>query len=164
MTKSVEQLILTLQKESEIYREILEISTKKREAIRGNQIENLEALAGHEQALVVTLFKLEELREKVLDLILRELKIDHIENVSQLAQFLLPEERQKVLSAKDELIVLVKNTVDENRFNNRMIEDKLELIEFNIGMLTQMSDDSGKYDKKAVNDAYERKNIFDARV
>lgn len=164
MTKSVEQLILTLQKESEIYREILEISTKKREAIRGNQIENLEVLAGHEQALVVTLFKLEELREKVLDLILRELKIDHIDNVSQLAQFLLPEERQKVLSAKDELIVLVKNTVDENRFNNRMIEDKLELIEFNIGMLTQMSDDSGKYDKKAVNDAYERKNIFDARV
>jgi hypothetical protein len=164
MTKSVEQLILTLEKESEIYREILEISTKKREAIRGNQIENLEALAGHEQALVVTLFKLEELREKVLDLILRELKIDHIDNVTQLAQFLLPEERQKVLSAKDELIVLVKNTVDENRFNNRMIEDKLELIEFNIGMLTQMSDDSGKYDKKAVNEAYERKNIFDARV
>ncbi|MBE0451355.1 MAG: flagellar protein FlgN [Clostridia bacterium] len=164
MTKSVEQLILTLEKESEIYREILEISTKKREAIRGNQIENLEALAGHEQALVVTLFKLEELREKVLDLILRELKIDHIENVTQLAQFLLPEERQKVLSAKDELIVLVKNTVDENRFNNRMIEDKLDLIEFNIGMLTQMSDDSGKYDKKAVNEAYERKNIFDARV
>ncbi len=164
MTKSVEQLILTLEKESEIYREILEISTKKREAIRGNQIENLEALAGHEQALVVTLFKLEELREKVLDLILRELKIDHIDNVTQLAQFLLPEERQKVLSAKDELIVLVKNTVDENRFNNRMIEDKLELIEFNIGMLTQVSDDSGKYDRKAVNDAYERKNIFDARV
>ncbi|MCD4714626.1 MAG: flagellar protein FlgN [Clostridiales bacterium] len=164
MTKSVEQLILTLEKESEIYREILEISTKKREAIRGNQIENLEALAGHEQALVVTLFKLEELREKVLDLILRELKIDHIDNVTQLAQFLLPEERQKVLSAKDELIVLVKNTVDENRFNNRMIEDKLELIQFNIGMLTQMSDDSGKYDKNAVNDAYERKNIFDARV
>jgi hypothetical protein len=164
MTKSVEQLILTLEKESEIYREILEISTKKREAIRGNQIENLEVLAGHEQALVVTLFKLEELREKVVDLILRELKVDHIENVSQLAQFLLPEERQKVLSAKDELIVLVKNTVDENRFNNRMIEDKLELIEFNIGMLTQVSDDSGKYDRKAVNDAYERKNIFDARV
>ncbi|MDW7662748.1 MAG: flagellar protein FlgN [Bacillota bacterium] len=164
MTKSVEQLILTLEKESEIYREILVISTKKREAIRGNQIENLEALAGHEQALVVTLFKLEELREKVLDLILRELKIDHIDNVTQLAQFLLPEERKKVLSAKDELIVLVKNTVDENRFNNRMIEDKLELIEFNIGMLTQVSDDSGKYDRKAVNDAYERKNIFDARV
>lgn len=164
MTKSVEQLILTLEKESEIYREILEISTKKREAIRGNQIENLEALAGHEQALVVTLFKLEELREKVLDLILRELKIDHVDNVTQLTQFLLPEERQKVLSAKDELIVLVKNTADENRFNNRMIEDKLELIQFNIGMLTQVSDDSGKYDRKAVNDAYERKNIFDARV
>ncbi|MBM7561319.1 flagellar protein FlgN [Fusibacter tunisiensis] len=164
MTKSVEQLILTLDKESEIYRDVLELSTKKRTAIRANEIDTLEKLAGEEQALVVTLFKLEEIREKVLDNLMRELKLDNIDTVSQLTQFLMPEDRKKVQAAKDQLVVLVKNAADENRFNNRMIQDKLELIEFNINVLTEVSDTSGKYDKKAVNDSYERKNLFDARV
>lgn len=164
MTKSVEQLILTLDKESEIYRDVLELSTKKRTAIRANEIDTLEKLAGEEQALVVTLFKLEEIREKVLDNLMRELKLENIDTVSQLTQFLMPEDRKKVQAAKDQLVVLVKNAADENRFNNRMIQDKLELIEFNINVLTEVSDTSGKYDKKAVNDSYERKNLFDARV
>lgn len=164
MTKSIEQLIMILDKESEIYKEVLEISVEKRKAIRANEIDVLEKLAGDEQALVVTLFKLEEIREKVLDTIMKELKLENIDSVSQLTQFLLPEERRKVMDAKDKLLVLVKNAADENRFNNRMIQDKLELIEFNINVLTEVSDTSGKYDKKAVNDSYERKNIFDARV
>lgn len=164
MTKSVEQLVQTLDKEAEIYRELLELSGQKREAIKNQTIDQLEKMVNLEQGLVVSLFKLEELREKVVDKIMREEKIEFVENVTQLAQLLNTEDRNKVVDSKNRLLVLVKNVSDESRFNNKMLEDKLELINFNISLLAQTGADSGRYDKKAVNEDGERKNLFDVRV
>ncbi|MDN5352591.1 MAG: hypothetical protein PWQ12_1512 [Clostridiales bacterium] len=164
MTKSVAQLVQTLEKESEIYREVLDISAKKREAIRAQRVEEIEKLTNYEQGLVVTLFKLEELRGKVVDVIMNEFDIDSVENVTELTQYMSADERASVMDAKNKLLVLVKNAVDENKFTSRLLEEKLNLISVNIELLTQVSDDSGTYDKGANNDAYERKNIFDARV
>lgn len=164
MTKSVEQLVQTLDKEAEIYRELLDLSSQKREAIKNHNIDQLETMVNLEQGLVVSLFKLEELREKVVDKIMREEKIEFVENVTQLAQLLNTDDRNKVIDSKNKLLVLVKNVSDESRFNNKMIEDKLELINFNINLLAQTGADSGRYDKKAVDEDGERKNLFDARV
>ena len=164
MTKSVEQLVQTLDKEAEIYRELLDLSSQKRETIKNHNIDQLEKMVNLEQGLVVSLFKLEELREKVVDKIMREEKIEFVENVSQLAQLLNDDDRNKVIDSKNKLLVLVKNVSDESRFNNKMLEDKLELINFNISLLAQTGEDSGRYDKKAVNEDGERKNLFDARV
>ncbi len=164
MTKSVEQLVQTLDKEAEIYRELLDLSGQKREAIKTQNIDQLEKMVNLEQGLVVSLFKLEELREKVVDKIMREEKIEFVENVTQLAQLLKTEDRNKVVESKNKLLVLVKNVSDESRFNNKMLEDKLELINFNINLLAQTGADSGRYDKKAVNEDGERKNLFDVRV
>ena len=57
----------------------------------------------------------------------------------------------------------MKTVSEENRFNNKLLEDKLELINFNIGLLAQVGEDNGIYDKKAISDEA-RKNLFDARV
>lgn len=164
MSKSIEQLILTLNKESDIYSEILELSKKKREAIKANALEELSELTTYEQGLVVTLFKLEEIREKVVDMVMRENKIETAENLVEITRSLQPEDREAVLSAKDRLVVLVKNVADENKFNNRYLEERLQLINLNIEMMTQMSDDSGQYNKRATNEDNERRPIFDRRV
>lgn len=164
MTIGVEQLVQTLDKESEIYSEILEISQKKREAIRTQNIGTLEALVTEEQGLVVSLFKLEELREKVVDKIMRDEKIDYVENVTQLAQLLKADDRNRIMDSKNRLLVLVKNVADEARFNNKMLEDRLEVINLNIELLTRSEDESGRYDKSASSKDGERKNLFDVRV
>ena len=164
MTISVEQLVQTLDKESEIYSEILEISRLKREAIRTQNIDSLEKLVTEEQGLVVSLFKLEELREKVVDKIMRDEKIEFVENVTELAQMLRPDDRNRVIDSKNRLLVLVKNVSDEARFNNKMLEDRLEIINHNIELLTRSEDESGRYDKSASNKDGERKNLFDVRV
>lgn len=164
MSKSVEQLILTLNKEEEIYRDILEVSKKKRKAIREQQIAELEALTNYEQGLVVTLFKLEEIREKVVDLVMREHHLDFVDNVTQLAQYLETEDRVQVIDAKNSLLVMVKNVSDENKFNGKLIEERLNLINMNIDLLTQISDDGGKYNNRAISDENERRSIFDRKV
>jgi hypothetical protein len=164
MTKGAEQLVQTLDKESEIYTELLDLSRQKREAIKNQNIDQLESMVTLEQGLVVSLFKLEELREKVVDKIMRDEHIGYVENVTQLAQLMRAEDRNGILDAKNKLLVLVKNVSDEIKFNSKMLEDKLDLINFNINLLTQSGIDPGRYDKKAVNEDGERKNLFDARV
>ncbi len=164
MTKSVEQLVLTLNKEEEIYREILNLSKRKRVAIKEQKMSELEALATEEQGLVITLFKLEEIREKVVDLVLRENNLEFVENVTQLMQFLPTDERKLVSDAKNKLLVLVKNVADENRFNSKLLEEKINLVNFNIDLLTQLSSENAQYTKDAVDDQVQRKNIFDVRV
>lgn len=164
MTIGVEQLVQTLDKESEIYSEILEISRKKREAIRTQDIGSLEKLVTEEQGLVVSLFKLEELREKVVDKIMRDENIEYVENVTQLAQLLKADDRNRIMDSKNRLLILVKNVADEARFNNKMLEDRLEIINLNIEMLTRTEDESGRYDKSASSKDGERKNLFDVRV
>jgi len=164
MSKSVDRLITTLEKESDIYDEILELSKTKRVAIRNQDMKKVEEIVSVEQGLVVSLFKLEEVREKVLDVILREYDMINVENISELMTYLPSNERLAVGTAKDRLLVIVKNVNDENKFNNRMLEERLELINLNLSLLTQMSDDSGKYNKNAVNEDGERKQLFDRRV
>jgi hypothetical protein len=164
MSKSIDQLVLTLNKESDIYAEILELSKKKRNAIRANALEELSEVTAYEQGLVVTLFKLEEIREKVVDMVMRENHIESAENLTDLTKSLSYEDRSKVLNAKDRLLVLVKNATEENRFNNRVLEERLQLINLNIELMTQIGDDSGKYNRKAVSEDQERKSIFDRRV
>jgi len=164
MTKSVEQLVQTLDKETEIYSDLLELAKSKREVIKAQDIDKLEAMVSEEQGLVVTLFKLEEIREKVVDKIMRDEKLDFVENVTQLAQLLKSDERQKILESKSKLMVIIKSVTEETKFNGRLLEDKLELINFNIGLLAQTGEDSGIYGKRAGNEENERKNLFDARV
>ncbi len=164
MTKSVEQLVQTLDKETEIYGDLLQLAKLKREVIKAQDIDKLEEMVSEEQGLVVSLFKLEEIREKVLDKIMRDEKLDFVENVSQLAELLRADERHKILESKNKLMVLIKNVNEETRFNGRLLEDKLELINFNISLLAQTGEDSGRYSKRAGNEENERKNLFDARV
>jgi len=164
MSKSVDQLVLTLNKESDIYTEILELSKKKREAINTNQLDELSEVTRYEQGLVVTLFKLEEIREKVVDMVMREQGIEHAENLTDIARYLERQDRERMLNAKDRLVVLVKNVSEENRFNNRVLEERLQMINLNIELMTQMSDDSGMYTDKAMAEDGERRAIFDRRV
>jgi len=164
MSKSIEQLILTLNKESDIYSEILDLAKKKREAIKANEMETLSEITTYEQGLVVTLFKLEEIREKVVDMVMREFKIPSAENLTEITRSLPSEMRESILSAKDRLVLLVKTVSEENRFNNRYLEERLQLINLNIELMTQIGDDNGKYNKRAINEDNERKPIFDRRV
>lgn len=164
MSKWIDQLVETLTKETEIYQDVLKLSIEKREAIKTQDIQKLEKVTAGEQALIVTLFKLEEIREKVTDGLMQEMGVDHIETLDQLTKFMVPSDRDVIQKAKQDLFIVVKNVSDENKFNTKMMEDKLEWIQLNLELLTSVSNDSGKYDKDAVNDTYERRNIFDARV
>jgi len=81
-----------------------------------------------------------------------------------LAQLLSVDAKNKVLDAKNRLLVLVKTVNEETRFNSVLLEERLELINMNINLLTQSGLDSGTYSKRADSEENDRRSLFDARV
>lgn len=158
MKKNIEQLIASLDKANEIYSELIDIAENKREAISSGEIEELEKITNHEMGLVAALYKLEDIRTRIVDRLVNENGLRDIENISQLAEQLKGEDRQKVLDAKNKLLVGIKTVSEETRFNSKLIEEKISLIDLSIQMLTDSEDDDG-YSSKG-----ERKSVIDARI
>lgn len=158
MKRTIEQLVASLDKANEIYAELIDIAKEKRSAIKNQEIERLDKYTNHEMGLVAALYKLEEIRAKIIDRLIQDYGMLNVKNLSQLAQNLDEDERKKVIDAKNRLIIGIKNISDETKFNNRLLEDKIALIDLSLQMLTDAPEDDG-YGSKG-----EQKSIMDLRV
>jgi len=160
----VNNLILTLEKENQIYLEALELSKNKKKVIIDSKIKELEKITEKEKSFVVTLIKIEEARDKIINVILKELGVLEIENVSDLLKYLGEEERARLNFAKDSLMETIKDVAEQNDFNKKLLEQSLELIEFNIDILTTKEDSGFNYSKNAKDEEKEKKSMFDIKV
>lgn len=164
MKKLVEDLLLILTKEKDLYREALELAETKKEVIIENRIKELESITAKEQALIGTLIKLENIRTKVLDDLVHSLHADHVETLNDLMGYLDEASKAKVNMAKNELNAVVNRLKDKNELNGKLLEQSLDLIELNMELIAGLEAD-GRYN----NDAKDRKgttksNLFDAKV
>lgn len=156
MNKHVEQVLQSLEKSNEVYAELLELSQKKRQMITAQNMEELDQLTTYEMGLVGTLYKLEEIRSRAVDELLKTPGFQPFSNITELANQLDAEDRRKMMDAKNKLLVGIKTVSEETRFNGKLLEDKLELIDLSIQMLTEETEDG--YGNK------QRKNILDVRI
>ncbi|WP_432407087.1 flagellar protein FlgN [Wukongibacter sp. M2B1] len=165
MNKSVEQLMIALTKEHEMYQEVLEIARKKRNVIVEGKIKELDGITGKEQAMILSIGKLENIRESILKNIVKELNVDNIQNISGLAKYLDDETKNEILAIRDKLAETLKMVKEENDLNSKLIEQSLEYIEFNKNILTTLENRGSTYgsdaDEKDVN---VKSNLFDLKV
>lgn len=165
MNKSVEQLMIALTKEHEMYQEVLEIARKKRNVIVEGKIKELDGITGKEQAMILSIGKLENIRESILKNIVKELNVDNIQNISGLAKYLDEETKNEILAIRDKLAETLKMVKEENDLNSKLIEQSLEYIEFNKNILTTLENRGSTYgsdaDEKDVN---VKSNLFDLKV
>ncbi|QXM05164.1 flagellar protein FlgN [Crassaminicella indica] len=165
MSKSIEQLILALSKEYEIYKGYLELAKKKRDVIVEGNIKELEKITNDEQSIVVSMGKIDEIRTAIIGNILFEQKIDWVENITELASSIKDPERTEILSLKDKLGSILKKIKEVNDLNTKLLEQSLEYIEFNVNLLTNAEVKGNTYGSKAdENELKHRPNIFDAKV
>lgn len=160
----VDNLILTLEKENQIYLEVLELSKNKKKVIIDSKIKELEKITEKEKSFVVTLIKIEEARDKIVNEILKKLGILEIENVSDLLKYLDGEQKNSLTFAKNNLMKTIRDVSDQNDFNKKLLEQSLELIEFNIDVLTTRGDSGLNYSKDARDEEKEKRSMFDIKV
>ncbi len=164
MRELVGTLILTLEKEEQIYSEVLELSKQKKAVLIDGKMKELEEITKKEQNYVVSLIKVEEAREKTVQQLLKELSVTSVESISDLVTHLDSEERLAVERAKRTLQHTLKFVDIENNFNQKLIQQSLDLLELNLEVLTDYSQSGANYEGSGTDQGKEKKSIFDVKV
>lgn len=154
MASLMEDLFTALSGEKEIYEKLIPVSEKKTEILTRGDLKELEEVTREEQALVEKATAIGKKREEVIANIGVVLNRDaSILDLTTLATLLekQPGERKKIAQLHDELKVIMRRLVDINEKNKNLIENSLEMIEFNMNFIqsTRMSPGVNNYDRNA---------------
>ena len=165
----MQELITTLEKENEIYTKLIPIQEKKKKVIIVNDIKTLQEITHYEQEVIQQIGALERKRQEVIEnmgMVLNR-KPETLD-IPALIKILdkQPEEKKRLSLVYDSLKQTVHRLVDINALNQTLIEESLEMIEFNVNLIqsTRMSP-GNNYNKDAmgINMPMGQVGIFDAR-
>lgn len=138
MASLMEELISTLSKEKELYLTLLPIAEEKTKAIVANDLEALQRITDQEQETLDSVNALERKRSEVIGnmgIVLgrkpQELTLTELIRITEKQ----PKDREALSKLKDVLGKTVRRLADLNERNNALIQQSLEILEFNMNLL-----------------------------
>ncbi len=155
MASLIEELIETLNRENEEYGKLLELSRRKASVIVSRDIPALEKITDDEQIVVSAIGNLDSKREQVTRDIADVINKD-VESLklSVLIELLAkqPKEQKALSDVHDRLKVTVDSVRKINENNRQLIEQSLEMVEFDINMARAMrqAPETNNYGRSAV--------------
>ena len=165
VSEFVNQLVMALEKEEEIYQDIFDLSLKKKQAVIDGDVKNLEKIVNKEKALAMSLIKLDNIRVRIVNEILKANGVDSVENITELSEYIDPKAKEKILRLKSKLNHVIKKVRNENELNKDLVAQQLDYIQFNIDLMTNIDLGSNNYSKEANDNVKKgRKNLFDAKI
>ncbi len=170
MASLIQELIQTLQSEEMLYQELIPIATKKTRVIIDNDLTSLQHITNQEQIIIEKINVLERKREEVVinigTVINRNPSTLTMRKIIELLGK-QPEEQKQLSELHDSLKGVVNNLVELNGRNKSLIQQSLEMIEFNINLIqsTRMSPGSNNYTRGAsqVEMPASQTGMFDAK-
>lgn len=170
MASLIEELITTLRKEKELYESLIPVSEQKTKALIQEDLKALQEVTDREQVIIDQAYAIGKKREGILSDIGIVLNKDPKElELSALAEMLSgqPEESGQLREIHDSLKKTMQRLVSVNERNKSLIENSLEMIEFNMNFIqsTRMSPGSNNYNRNASSDygTDAGRGAFDAR-
>lgn len=170
MASLIEELITVLTEETAIYEELVPIAEEKSQTIIDNDLPKLQAITDREQALVDRVTALERKRMGVIT------NIGYIVGkpaaqikVNDIIHFLdkQPKEQKELSVLHDRLKHSIQTLIDINNRNRSLIQQSLEMIEFNMNFIqsTRMSPGNNNYNRGAMNQdsLNSQTRMFDAK-
>ena len=154
MASLIENLIDVLEKENTEYKELLQISKEKTEAIVHNNVEKLQDIVGREQKLIEKLDRLEAAREEhiddianVLNVPVEKMKVDLLIRMMEKQ----PKEQAALIKVHDELKSTMNQMITINDNNKMLLQESLDMLEFEINLIrnSRMEPATANYDKGA---------------
>ena len=156
MASLMETLIQVLDEESQEYEKLLGLSMKKTPVLVSGDLDELAKITDEEQIVVSKINRLEQKRQEtftdVANVINKDVKTlmlgDLVEMLSS-----RPVEQQKLAKVHDRLKAAVYEVKRVNEQNRELIENALEMVEFDMNMLQAMktAPETANYNKGAYN-------------
>lgn len=156
MASLMENLIEVLDKESQEYENLLDLSLRKTPVIVAGSLDELAKITDEEQIIVGNITHLEHEREglftdiaNVINKDVKTLKLSDL--VAMLEQ--RPEEQHKLAKVYDRLKAAVHEVERVNGQNRVLIENALEMVQFDMNVLQAMKagPETANYNKGAYN-------------
>ncbi|GFI01460.1 flagellar protein FlgN [Lachnospiraceae bacterium 64-25] len=156
MASLMENLIEILDLESQEYENLLGLSMKKTPVIVSGALEELAKITDEEQNVVNRINRLELKRQEVFSDIANVINKDvDTLMLKDLVEMLKPrpEEQQKLARVHDKLSTAVHEVKRVNGQNRILIQNALEMVEFDMNMLQSMkaAPETANYNKGAYN-------------
>lgn len=156
MASLMENLIQVLDEESQEYEELLGLSMKKTPVLVSGDLDKLAKITDEEQIVVSKINRLETKRQEIFtdiaNVINKDVKTlmlgDLVEMLSS-----RPAEQQKLAKVHDRLKAAVYEVKRVNEQNRELIQNTLEMVEFDMNMLQAMktAPETANYNKGAYN-------------
>ena len=154
MASLMEVLIDVLEKENQEYEQLLALSLKKTPVIVSEDLDELSKITDEEQIIVSRINHLDAQRNEAINDIANVLnkdvdKLKIVDLIKMLAT--RPEEQEKLAVVFDKLQENVRNVKRANEQNRELIEQALELVQFNMNVLQSMNKapETANYNKGA---------------
>ena len=142
MASLMETLIEVLEKENLEYKNLLDLSIRKTPAIVSEDLQALNKITDEEQIIVSRINHLDNQRSEAVDDIANVLNKDVTKlKIVDLIKMLeaRPEEQAKLAAVFDSLRDNVRAVKRVNEQNRELIENALELVQFNMNILQSMN-------------------------
>ncbi len=153
MASLIEELIDTLEKEYEVYQQLIPIANNKTRVIVTNDLQSLQDITNLEQDAIDRINVLEHKRETVMVNIKTVISRREELTVKVLVDLLSnqPKEQRALSKVRDKLRTAILTFNQINNQNKSLIQQSLEMIEFNMNFIqsTRMSPGNNTYTKGA---------------
>lgn len=154
MASLIEDLISILVQENETYSNLIPIAEQKTQVIVKEDLILLQSITNEEQLFLTKISNLEKRREAaVMNIGTVISKSPGTLNIASIIKILekQPEEQRQLSIIHDNLKKTIQRLVEINNHNKSLIEQSLEMIEFNVNFIqsTRMSPGNNNYTKGA---------------
>ena len=154
MASLMEELITVLKRERDIYKSLIPVSERKTAVLIREDLRELQKVTDEEQKLLDEAYAADKKREKIIADIGVVLNRDPADlDLTTLAKLMArqPEEKKRLSELHDSLKLVMNDLVTVNNRNKELIENSLEMIEFNMNFIqsTRMSPGSNNYNRNA---------------
>ena len=170
MAGLIDELVNTMSQENDIYKEMIPIADEKTRVIIKNDLDALQKITEKEQLTIERINALEKKRQEVIVNIGTVLNRKPEElNMKTLMKIMgkQPKEQEKLGRIHDELTETLKRLVTINDRNKELINQSLEMIEFNMNLIqsTRMAPGVNNYTRSAGESSIRQAGtgMFDAK-
>ena len=156
------ELLEILQKELNIYEEILKISKNKTDIIKEDRALDLDPLVREEEEKVAQVIALEKKRLACVRRICVYLQIEDTNiSISELSKYV--DEKQELLDFKEKITKVLRDLKRTNNLNQKLIQSSLEYVNFMVN-LTTGANQNVTYGATGQKNAKGQTNFFDMKL
>ncbi len=165
MSQLSEQLARILEREQVIYGEVLDLAEKKKKIIIDGKLKELEVITRRETEIVGILIKLENLRSQTSEQLAAEKGVLMLSSIRDLLPLLDPQDQLYISSLQAQLKGTITALQNANELNGKLLKQSLELVDFNLNLISSIGNVSGGYTAEASEKGeLRRPTLFDAKI